>query len=389
MVGSTLKYGEIQGRSRSASSPRTDLTIFVPSLGGGGAQRSLLLLARGLCDRVERLDLVTANASGHYGDLVPDGVRLVDLAASRMRRAYGPLTRYLRSERPRGLVTSLLDASLIAIASRRRAAVDTRIVLRLASVVSRETAAMTRMPRLAWRAASAIGFRDADTLVAVSRGVADDASQMLRLSRSRVQVIPGPHLPSDLDKLAAESIKNDPWLAPGAPPVVLSVGRLAAVKNLAHLLRGFAGLRRPAHLLLLGEGPDRNPLESLAHELGIAERVRFDGFRVNPFPYMKRAAVYALTSRFEGMPGALCQAMALGCPVVAVDCPYGPRDALRDGELGRLVPDGDVDALTAALDRVLQERPDTGPAQAAARRFDLSSIADAYLQLLSPDLPSC
>ncbi|MCP3977869.1 MAG: glycosyltransferase [bacterium] len=365
-------------------SARPDVAVFLPGLEAGGAERALLLLARGLCDHLQAVDLVVARVSGDYVGLVPPSARLVDLSAPRARYQVGPLSRYLRRERPRALVTSLVDSSLVALAARRIAGGDTRLVLRLASTLSHQFGAWRLPGRLALRAVTAATYRFADVVVAVSRGAADDAARTLRIPRRRVHVIYGPHLPPNLDTLAAEPVGPDDGFEEGGDPVVLACGRLVPEKDLVTLIRAFASVPPPARLVLVGQGPERAALEALADDLGIASRVRFTGFAINPFRFMARCAVYAHSARYEGMPGSLVQAMALGCPVVATDCPHGPREILRDGELGTLVGVGDVDALSAALGRALRVPPEVGEARAHARRFSLPRVTGEYLDVLLP-----
>ena len=140
-----------------------------------------------------------------------------------------------------------------------------------------------------------------------------------------------------------------PWLEAGQPPVILAVGRLSTQKDYPSLIRAFAMVRakRQARLVILGAGRDQHKTEqrqeeiaSLARELGVGDDVDAAGFAANPFAYMSRSAVLALSSLYEGLPAVLIQAMACGCPVVSTDCPTGPREILEDGRYGPLVPVG-------------------------------------------------
>jgi glycosyltransferase involved in cell wall biosynthesis len=134
---------------------------------------------------------------------------------------------------------------------------------------------------------------------------------------------------------------------------VVGVGRLAPVKGFDLLIRAHATARAAGadHILrLIGEGPHRAELEALVRELGVQDSVDFTGFQANPLPDLAAADLFVLSSRFEGSGGlVLLEALALGVPIVAVDCPSGPRRLLSDGRYGRLVPSEDVDALAAAL----------------------------------------
>ncbi|MGE0681501.1 MAG: glycosyltransferase [Candidatus Binatia bacterium] len=175
-----------------------------------------------------------------------------------------------------------------------------------------------------------------------------------------------------------------PWFTPSSPPVILSVGRLAKQKDFPTLLRAFARVRatRRARLMILGEGRKRKHLECLIKTLGIADDVALPGFVLNPFPYMARAAVFVLSSAWEGLPGALVEAMACGCPVVSTNCPSGPAEILDEGTYGPLVPVGDETALARAILTVLGSSITTEKLRARAFQFSIDRVADRYLEIL-------
>jgi glycosyltransferase involved in cell wall biosynthesis len=187
---------------------------------------------------------------------------------------------------------------------------------------------------------------------------------------------------ADLTRAAAHA-PGHPWFADGGPPVVLGVGRLTRQKDFESLVRAFAQVRqhRPARLLILGEGEERSALEALVRELGLESDVALPGFQAGAQACMTRAAVFVLSSAWEGLPTVLIEALAAGTTVVATDCPSGPREILRGGELGRLVPPGDVEALArgilAALGGTARRVPLT-----ELREFTQEFAAEAYLCLV-------
>jgi glycosyltransferase involved in cell wall biosynthesis len=201
---------------------------------------------------------------------------------------------------------------------------------------------------------------------------------------NRVVAIPNPRKPHDhASSIASE---HEPFFD---KPVVLSVGRLEPQKNHAMLLHAFARtvLKHDVHLMILGEGSLRLALEKLAQTLGLGGRVLLPGFVQNPEPYMRRARVFALSSRNEGFPGVLVEAMDAGTAIVSTDCPHGPSEILDEGRFGTLVPPRDAGALAAALEAEL-DRPDVGhPARRAERaqwmeQFDPEIVTRSYLKLV-------
>jgi glycosyltransferase involved in cell wall biosynthesis len=360
------------------------VALFLPSLVGGGAERVFLDIASGLAGRGLPVDLVIAKTEGALLDQVPGGVRLRALHARRTASSVPALVRYLRRERPAALLTALAHANLMAVAAATVARTGTRVVVTehlppstwVDTPRRRDSKLMPRMMHL--------GYPRAGAVVAVSSGVADDLARRARIPRSTVRVIYNPILVDRLAELAAEPLDH-PWFAPGMPPVVLAVGRLTAQKDFGTLIRAVAAVRerRPCRLLVLGEGEERPRLEALVADLDLGEDVSLPGFVPNPYPYFRAASMLALSSRFEGLPTVLLEAMCLGVPVVATDCPSGPSEILDGGRHGRLVPVGDAAALAAAIGETL-ERP-IAPERDATARYELDSVIDAYIDALGLD----
>lgn len=335
---------------------RARLALFLPFLGGGGAERVMLNLASGYADQGLAVDLVLVKAEGAFLAQVPPTVRIVDLRRQRVLTAIPALLRYLRRERPQALLSTLIHANLGALIAKRLAGVPVRLVVREATVLSEDLrasgglAARFRLARTGKLLLYRWVYSWADGIVTVSRGVADDLNCSLRLPAGRVQVVPNPVVTPELFRQSAEPLAH-PWFVPGAPSVILGVGRLAPEKDYPTLIKAFAQVRAryAARLMILGEGEERPVLQALVAELGLAGQVELPGFVLNPFPYLARSAVFVLSSRYEGLPGALIQAMALGTPVVATDCRSGPAEILDGGRYGPLVAIGDVDALAQAI----------------------------------------
>jgi glycosyltransferase involved in cell wall biosynthesis len=182
----------------------------------------------------------------------------------------------------------------------------------------------------------------------------------------------------------AEEAPAHPWFSDGGPPVILGVGELSERKDFATLLRAFARLRagRPCRLVILGEGRRRGELEALAADLGVIADLALPGFVANPYPCMAQAAAFALVSRWEGMPVVLIEALALGTPSVACDCPSGPREVLQGGAVGGLVEVGDDAALAEALAAQLDQPSPREHSRAAVEGYTDVGSAWAYLAAL-------
>jgi glycosyltransferase involved in cell wall biosynthesis len=357
------------------------IAFFLPKLSGGGAERVMLNLAGGVLGRDRPVDVVAASTEGAYASYVPWGARLVDLGAPRVLRALSPLVRYLRTQRPIAMISSSSHGNPIALLANRLARVPTKSIVTVHNSRSDGRTARTLRGRLLPYVLR-LSYPWADAVVAVSHGVAQNVAGATGLPQDRVKVIYNPVITPDLLTNARAPVDHA-WFAPGAPPVVLAVGRLTWEKDFPTLLRAFALIRqpRPARLLILGEGPERAALEAMVADLGLGEHVALPGWVSNPYTYMAHAAVFVLSSESEGLPTALIEAIAAGTPVVATDCVSGPREILQNGRHGRLVPVGEPGALAEAVLDVL-ETPQQPVAPEVWKPFSLDVAVDRYLELV-------
>jgi glycosyltransferase involved in cell wall biosynthesis len=364
------------------SDQATRLAIFLPDLVVGGAQRSMLKLAGGMADRGHAVELVLSHARGPFLAEVPQRVRVIDLHARRVLTSLPGLVRYLRRERPAAML-SALHANVVALWARRLSCVPTRLIVSERNTLTSESghyASDLRMrlsPELIKRF-----YPWADAIVAVSKGVADDLSRATGIPSERIRVIYNPIVTPEFRRKAAAFLEH-PWFGPGQPPVILTVGRLSEQKDFPILIRAFERVRRnrPARLLILGEGEERPALEAEVRQRGLEQDVSLPGFVPNPYPYMVRAGAFVLSSRWEGLPGVLIEALYCGAPLVATDCPSGPREILADGRYGQLVPVGDTGALAGAIEMALKGAAPRPPRE-AWNSFEQEAVVSEYIDTL-------
>jgi glycosyltransferase involved in cell wall biosynthesis len=393
------------------------IAVLLPSLAGGGAERSMLNLIGSFLRNGREVDLLLFRLEGPYLKSVPAGVRVTEIAAgSALRgrwlaaradpsgigrllkpvllprkadgnlRYVGGLADYLREHQPDVLLSAMTYTNLVALWARNLARVPVPVVV--SERISLSHHAQSRSSKNAWRWRHLLpavdhAYASADGIVAVSNSVARDLAAHTQLEPSAIRTIYNPVVDDSLAELAAEPLDH-PWFRADAPPVVLAVGRLIPQKDFPTLLRAFAILsaRRRARLVILGEGRLRPELEALARELGIESHLELPGFVENPFRYMSRAAVLALPSIYEGLPGVLIQAMACGCPVVSTDCPGGSSEILDDGQVGPLVPMQNAQTLADALHSALDDPPSGQYLKERAARFSVQQSSRDYLDCL-------
>ena len=356
------------------------IALTLPSLAGGGAQRIFVDLAKGLLDRSLHVDLVLVRDEGPLRHSVPPGVEVVLLGGGPVSRAIPRLARYLRSRRPDVVVSAISHMNLCALLAARLVRPRLPVIVTHHNQLTLAARHGARpkdrvVPRLV-RA----GYPWADGVVAVSEGVAADLAASARLPREKVQVV---YNPVDFERVgaAAAGPVDHPWLAPKTGPVLVAAGRLTPQKDFATLLRAVA-LLADVRLVVLGEGELRADLERLARDLGLDDRVDLPGFSANPYPWYRAADLFVLSSRWEGLPTVLVEALFLGVPVVATDCPSGPAEILAGGRWGRLVRVGDPQALAAAITASLAEgRPSREPT--AWQPYSLDAVSERWLEILS------
>lgn len=368
-------------------SERPRIAVFTSFSGLGGVERMIVNLCNGLVHLGCCVDLLPIRDDApHLASLDP-AVRLVKLRASHAISAVFPLARYLRENRPDGLLAAKDRANQAAVMASRLARVETRVVTRLGTTISASISHRDPFSRFFRRLPPRLTYRMADAVVAVSKGVARDLAAMAGLCESSITVIPNPVITPDLFDRAAMP-PGHPWIKTGAEdrknPVILGMGRLTRQKDFQTLVRAFGIVKahRPCRLIILGEGGDRPKLEALAADLGLSRDVSLPGFATNPYSYLSRASLFVLSSAWEGSPNALTEALALGVPVVSTNCPSGPREILEDGTYGPIVPVGDHKALAEAMLRTLDAPLEKGLLRKAARAYTQEEASRRYLELL-------
>lgn len=351
--------------------------IVLPDLAGGGVQRVLANLARGLAAR--GLEVVVCTLERRTPAIaLPDGVEHVNLGRRGWVSAVVALRAATRGRRLDALVGGITRANLAMLAA---AAGSGR---RVRTIATKHLPVDMLSPRPARRrllaSAVRLGYRHADAVVAVSRGTLQSLID-LGLPASRLHRIANPVIGDDLDARCGAPVEH-PWFVPGAPPVVLGVGRLTPQKDFGTLLRAFGRVRArcDARLVVLGDGVERGRLGELVDQQGLGDAVWFAGHVPDALPFMARAAVFASSSRWEGLPTVIIEALAAGAAVVASDCRTGPREILEDGALGILVPVGDVNALADGIRAALGQRPRV--ARERLQQYTVDHATARYLRLL-------
>lgn len=380
--------GSPDSASAVASLPRETqlgkVAVFMQDFAGGGAERVMLSLVAGMLECGHDVDLLVFRKDGPYLSDVPPSARIIDLQAG-MPKSLPAVIRYLREERPRAVLSALNQPNVVAAWARRLSGTGVRTVITVHNTLSIE-ARNGKSLRLKMMPHFVRAFYPwADAIVTVSKGVADDMRQNVGVRGRHVEVIYNPVVSESMLEKAKAPVDH-PWFAPGQPPVVLSVGRLTGQKDFSTLIRAFA-LVRPhvdARLMILGQGEERAALEAEVASLGLDDCVSLPGFVDNPYAYMANCAAFVLSSRYEGLPTVLIEALAAGARVVSTDCPSGPNEILAGGKYGRLVPVEDPDALSTTIRATLAE-PRTSASDESWRLYERRAVVEQYRRVLGID----
>lgn len=363
--------------------PAGGIAIVLHDLRGGGAERACLRLARGMVASGRQVELILVRREGAYLSEIPSGVGLTVLDKPRVSQCIGALARHFHRTRPKAILSALTHMNLATIAAARLSGSGARLVVSERNQIS----AKAREARDVWQRAVyravPLAYRAADKVVAVSGGVAADLAHFGRLPDGKIRVIHNPVFDPDIETLSQAPLDH-PFFETGGPPIIVAAGRLHNQKGFDILLRAFAMARAQidCRLVILGDGPERARLSAQAEQSGLGYDIDMPGFCANPFALMARAGAFVLSSRWEGFPNALVEAMACGAPVIATDCPSGPREILQGGRLAPLVPVDDADALARSLVATLTARPDTAASRARAQSFSVTAAAQQYLDAL-------
>ncbi|KEQ02850.1 glycosyl transferase family 1 [Pseudorhizobium pelagicum] len=361
--------------------------FHVPGLGGGGAERVVVLLANEMVRRGLEVVLLVWNKDGPNLAMLNPTVRLISFDSPMDRGGFGKLgtfqnllrtVRVVYRLRPDAVFSALDFAnSLIALAlfcARSKAAFFPSY--HSASALKAEGTAYS-IPLL-----DRLTAARATKAISVSTGVARDLVDR-GFRRPKVMTIHNP-VPAQ----ARQRPEPYPWelelARMGNGPVIAALGRLVEVKDHATLLEAFHALDRnlDCRLAIFGDGPLEASLREHADRLGISGRVLFTGYVNDPGACYAAADLVVSTSRSEGFGNVLVEALAAGLPIVSTDAPHGPREILADGEFGSLVPVGDAQAIAKALHLALISAKTTERLMGRARAFSVERIGDQYEALL-------
>ena len=343
---------------------RAKVFFFVPSLAGGGAERVMVDMLRYIDKRkIEPvLVLLYSYEDSPYKEDLPDDIPVIvvgrksDSFFDKIRQ-FAAFLKTVFEEKPQLILSMLTHTNIMAIMSgmlfKRKVIISEHNTLGKV-VRTKEGKKILGFPVSPM---VKILYRYADRIITVSDGISKNLIEEFKSPSDKIKTI---YNPVDMHRIAKLSEEKPEYHFLSSPvPLIISVGRLVPQKGFDILIKAFSKVvaETDARLIIMGAGPERGALEQSSVDLGLSDRIYFAGFQNNPYAFLARAELYVLSSRYEGLPVSVLEAMACGLPVIATDCLSGPREILKNGECGILVPVGDVERLAEAMLRLVISRP--------------------------------
>ena len=330
--------------------------FFLPSLGGGGAERTVIQLANSFAEQGLNIHLGVCNVTGDKAKLLPEvspKIQLVNFNCGRVMNSITPLKIKMKAEQYDCLVATQTHTNIVAGIAKKLAGVKTRLIFREVSTPSKNLK-LQGLAKFLLKTLVNWTYPMAQQVVCVSKGGEADFREYYGYKNNNLSTIYNPVLDDAyFEKLkmpVSHEFLNDDH------KVILAVGRLTEAKNFCFLIHSFKALHdqhADTRLIILGEGELRSELEALIAQLNLTDVVDLPGFDTNPYAYFKYASLFVLSSNWEGLPGVLIQALASKVKVVSTNCPSGPMEILENSKFGLLVECNDQVGLTQAMQQAI------------------------------------
>lgn len=362
----------------------TKIALFLPSFGGGGAERIFIRIANKLHLRGHDVHLVVAHHSGELAGSSHRGVRIINLGVRRTSYSFFKFFAYLKSEKPDVVMSCTLTPNLILCFVAALRLFECRLILSERAVLSQALKNISSFVRILVTPFVKILYTSVDQIIAVSDDVKSDLVNEFSVPAEKISVVLNPVYDS-----AVDCPKWKPRHFEGRY-YICSIGRLNPQKDHFATILAFSKVcnKFDVNLVILGEGLLRANLEAFIKMLGLTERVFLLGFRKRPDLWLSRASLFISSSRFEGLPGSVIESVRVGLPIVARDCPGGMNEILHNGLYGSLVALDDDNAFRTAIESMLEKSlcsrfvPEKSRLAHLEEKFSVEKQVDKYQAIL-------
>ena len=364
------------------------ISFVIPNMNGGGAERVLLNLVNKLADYKDDyiIHLILVRREGHLLSELNDNIIIYDFNKSKVRYCLFDLMRYLKIENPNYLISSLDYMNIISSLAHSLCNSNSKLFLwehNNLSVHSKKTISKSLLLN---KLIIKYFYSRANKIIAVSNGVRDDLINNFNFISKKVVVVENPVFNN---KIIEKSHDIDEDVIKFKNKYIVAVGRLAKQKNYFNLIDAFKiiadkNVISDLNLVIVGEGPEEEKINNRIKHLHLEAKINLVGHKNNPFPLIKGASAFILSSDNEGLPTVLIEALALKKQIVSTDCPSGPREILDNGRYGILVPKNNSNKLADAIDSIINKKVkfDEGSLIKRAKYFSIKNSFKKFRILL-------
>lgn len=357
---------------------KNKISFFIPSFRTGGSEKIFIELANYLYKNFEyNIDMICVNNEGKLKNVLDKNIKIINLKKNSVSGSILPIISYLRSSDSKLVISSMSHCNVILIISKLLSGTKTKIVLReCSSIYTLKSPFSQNIKNIIIRFLIRIFYKKADFIISNSIDLAKNLKKEFNLKK--VKVIYNGY---ELKKIKKLSFKEPLHNYFYNKKVIIAVGRLSYEKGLDILIKAFKLVKKKfdCKLIILGEGPLKKLLLKLAKDLNLENDIHFLGYQKNPYPYIKRSDLFVLPSLIEGLPGALIQALILNKNIISTDCNFGPREILKNGKLGKLIPINDKKKLALAIINELNNPSfNKSNIDFDLDRFDMKNIVKEY-----------
>jgi len=356
------------------------IAFFIPSFGGGGAERVMINLANGFASKGIDVYLVVFSNQGVYKKELSDNIKLIDINSNRALFSYFAIKSFINKEKPQILYSTLGHVNILLLIVKLLSINDDyKLIIRESSTPSEVIKHKNNIGLWLTNILKKVLYPFANLIIAPSKGVSSDLNDNYKIKKRKMEVI---NNPIDFDRLNKLSkMPLDDYYKIQSSRCIIGIGTLKKCKDFETLIKAFSIVKKTHNckLIILGEGPERQPLENYINELNLEEHVYMPGFVTNPFNYLKASDVFVLSSLYEGSPNVLIQAMLLGVPCVSTNCKSGPEEILMNGKYGQLIEIGDQLGMSKAIINVFEGKWKNANINGLEKKYNLEKLVNQYL----------
>ena len=353
------------------------IAIVMQSLGGGGTERVIINLIRNLNDQRFKIDLILFRDEDSYANLIPEGVNIIKVNSTRMRHSASDLISIFNTIQPDVILSTQRHIDILLLIIKNRIISEPKIIVRIANspskILENKSFIQKKISRLVFRTL----YKRADKIIAQCKEMKEDVINTFNVDEKLITYV---YNPIDIKFINKSITFDNPFNSDEIN--YLAVGRLSYQKGFDILLHSFSRvveLQPNARLTILGTGDQQKKLYTLSKELKIERNITFKGFVKNPYDYYKYCDVYVLSSRWEGFPNSLLEALACNAKVVATNCKSGPKEILLNNTYGELVEEGNINSIAQGM---INASSGSNKSSDRAKSFDIEKIILEYEQVL-------